>query len=98
MDSGYVRQDEESRYVGIKEASAEILQGYSKVGNALVPQLFFFTVLFTILITFFGFESLNSSVFTPYLIGSSMTLVVLLWFETVRLWRRLVVDSEKKLE
>ena len=98
MDSGYVRQDEESRYVSVKDASTEILQGYSKVGNALGPQLFFFTVLFTILITFFGFESLNSSVFTPYLIGSSMVLVVLLWFETVRLWDRLVVDSEKKLE
>jgi hypothetical protein len=98
MDSGYVRQDEESWYVGEKEASTEILQGYSKVGNALVPQQLFFTLLFTVLITFFGFKSLNSSVFTPYLIGSSMALVVLMWFETVRLWRRLVVDSEKKLE
>jgi hypothetical protein len=97
MDFGYVRQDEESRYVGLNEASTEILQGYSKVGNALVPQLFFFTILFTILITFFGFESLNSSVFTPYLIGSSIALVILLWLETVRLWRRLVVESENKL-
>ena len=95
VDSGYVKQDEESRYVAVKEASTEILQGYSKVGNALVPQLFFFTVLFTILIAFFSFESLSSSLFTPYLIASSVALVALLWFETVRLWRRLVVESTK---
>ena len=95
VDFGYVQQDEESRYVAVKEASTEILQGYSKVGNSLVPQLFFFTVLFTILIAFFSFESLLSSVFTPYLIGSSVALVALLWFETVRLWRRLVVESIK---
>jgi len=96
IEVSYVKQDEEGRYLGIKDASTEILQGYSKVGNALVPQLFFFTVLFTILIAFFSFKSLYQVEFTPYLVGASLTLVVLLWYETFKLWRRLVVESTKK--
>jgi hypothetical protein len=95
IDVGYARQDEDGRYVAIKEASTEILQGYTKVGNTLVPQLFFFTVLFTILIAFFSFKSLYSNDFTPYLVASSIALVALLWYETLRLWRRLVVESAK---
>jgi DNA-binding transcriptional ArsR family regulator len=95
IEAGYVKQDEEGRYLAIKEASAEILQGYSRVGNTLVPQLFFFAVLFTILIVFFGIESIYSSDFTPYLVASSIALVALLWYESLRLWRRLVVESPK---
>jgi hypothetical protein len=95
IEASYVKQDEEGRYLAIKEASTEILQGYSKVGNTLVPQLFFFTVLFTLLIGFFSFKSLYSSDFTPYLVVSSIALVALLWYETLRLWRRLVVEPTK---
>jgi DNA-binding transcriptional ArsR family regulator len=95
-EAGYVEKDEEGRYVAIKEASTEILEGYSKVGNALVPQLFFFTVLFTILIAFFSIKSLSQSDFLPYLIVCSVGLVILLWYETLRLWRKLVVESPKK--
>ena len=90
-DNGYVKQDRDGKYFAIKEASTKILEGYTRIGTSLVPQLFFFTVLFTILIAFFSFKSLISSDFTPYLIGSSLTLVALLWYETLRLWHRLVV-------
>ena len=95
-DAGYVKQDEEGRYIAIKEASTVILQDYLKIGNALVPQLFFFAVLFTILIVYFSFKSIYQSDYLPYLIGCSVALILFLWYETLRLWRRLVVDSSKK--
>jgi DNA-binding transcriptional ArsR family regulator len=94
VEAGYAKQDDESRYVAVKEASTEILQGYSKVGNTLVPQLFFFTVLFTILIAFFSYEAWLSLSYVPLLIATSLAMVVLLWYETFRLWRKLIVESD----
>ncbi len=96
IEAGYVIQDEESRYVASKEAYTEILEGYVKVGTALVPQFLFFAVLFTLLILFFSLESLISSGFTLYLIAVSLAMVVLLWYESLRLWRKLVVDPNSK--
>ena len=96
VEAGYVRQDEEGRYVASKEASTEILEGYIRVGTALVPQFLFFAVLFTILIVFFSIEAIFSSGFIIYLITASLAMVALLWYEALRLWRRLVVDSNKK--
>jgi hypothetical protein len=65
------------------------------VGNAIIPQLFFFTVLFTILIVFFSFKAIFSSDYKPYLVGSSVALVGLLWYQTLVLWNRLVTESTK---
>jgi len=96
VDAGYVVQDEEGRYVASKEASTEILEGYVRVGTALVPQFLFFAILFTILIVFFSMEALFSSGFTIYLVVASLVVVALLWYESFRLWRRLVVDSNRK--
>ena len=94
-ESGYVKQDPEGKYVAIREASKEILSGYSRVGTALVPQFFFFTVLFTILIIFFSYQAMYSPGFTTYLVAVSLAVVVLLWYETLRLWRRLVYGLGK---
>lgn len=90
VSSGYVKQDDLGRYAATNESSAEILEGYSKIGTALVPQLFFLTVLFTILTGFFSFETLYSSAYTAYLVAVSLAMVAALWYETLRLWRKLV--------
>lgn len=96
VESGYVTQDSESRYVAIREASTEILQEYSRVGTTLVPRLLFFSFLFTILIAFFSYQALYSNGFTIYLVATSVAMVALLWYETLRLWRRLVVETGEK--
>jgi len=93
IEAGYVKQDGEGRYVAVKEASSDILAGYSKIGTAIVPQLLFFAVLFTIVTVFFSYESLSIPSFTAYLIATSLAMVLLLWYETVRLWRRLVTGT-----
>ena len=88
-DANYVKQDEQGKYFAVKDASAKVLEGYSKVGPAVVPQLFFFSLLFTIIAAFFSFEALYGSGFTLYLVVVSIAMVVVFWYETLVLWRRL---------
>ena len=90
VNAGYAKQDELGRYVVTGEASGEMLAGYSKIGVAIVPQLFFFTLLLTILTAFFSYEVLSGAGFTDYLVAVSFAMVVVLWLQTARLWRRLV--------
>jgi hypothetical protein len=75
----------------VKEASDQVLEGYAKVGPAIVPQLFFFALLFTVLVAFFSFEALYSSGFTVYLVLVCGAMVLVFWYETMRLWRKLAV-------
>jgi hypothetical protein len=88
-EAGFVMQDERGRYSAVKESSDRVLEGYSRMGPAIVPQLFFFALLFSILVAFFSVEALNSSGFTVYLVAVCAAMVLVFWFETIRLWRRL---------
>ena len=90
-EAGYIEQSRKGKYLAIREASTNILEMYMRVGTSLVPKIFFFTVLFTILAVFFSYKSMNSPEYTVYLVATSLAAVALLWYETIRLWRRLVV-------
>ncbi|MCL5069085.1 MAG: hypothetical protein M1368_12160, partial [Thaumarchaeota archaeon] len=87
---GYVRQDDVGKYVATRDVSAEIMDGYTKIGANFVPQLFFLALLFSILVPYFSFRSLTSSAYTPFLVLSSIGILALLWFETIKLWRKMV--------
>lgn len=87
--AGYAFQNERGQYYAAKEASGEILEGFTKVGVLLVPQLFFFAVLFTPLVAYFGYASLSSSSYIPFLVLSSLALVGVIWYQTIRVWRNL---------
>jgi len=73
----------------LKDATSEFLAGYSKVGATIVPRSFFISLLFTMLVAFFGLEALRDSAFTPDLLVVSVAAVGALWYETAGLWRRL---------
>jgi hypothetical protein len=90
-EAGFAGQDEHGKYFAIREASAKVLEGYSRMGPAIVPQLFFFTLLFTILAAFFSYETFCNSDFTPYLIVVCSAMVLVFWYETIRLWRRMLI-------
>jgi hypothetical protein len=90
-EAGFVKQDEHGRYFAVKEASDRVLEGYAKMGPAIVPQLFFFALLFTVLVAFFSFEALYTSGFTVYLVLICGAMILVFWYETVRLWRKLAV-------
>jgi hypothetical protein len=91
LEAGFAGQDEYGKYFAVKEASDRILEGYSKMGPAMVPQLFFFSLLFTILVAFFSAGTWVGFAFMPYLIAVSFAMLVVFWFETIRLWRKLAV-------
>ena len=90
-ESGFVTQNEYGVYSAVKESSDKVLEGYARIGSAVVPQFFFFALLFTILIAFFSFATLYLSGFTPYLVAVSIAMVIVFWYETLRLWRKLSV-------
>ncbi|MEM2130004.1 MAG: hypothetical protein QXZ70_05335 [Candidatus Bathyarchaeia archaeon] len=91
LEAGLACQDDYGRYYAVKEASGRVLEGYSKIGPAVVPQLFFFSLFFTILVVFFSAAIWSGLDFVPCLIGVSFAMIAVLWFETIRLWRRLAV-------
>jgi len=90
LKAGYIKQAEDGKYLAAKDAMPDLLEGYTKIGVALVPQLFFFSVLFSILVAYFSFRALVLPQYTPILVSIAVALVALLWFETIRVWRKLV--------
>jgi hypothetical protein len=91
LESGFAFQDEMGKYSAVKDVSYKVLEGYSTVGPAVVPQLFFFALMFTILAGFFSYEAIYGEGFTVYLVGICAAMVAVFWYETVRIWRRLNV-------
>jgi predicted DNA-binding transcriptional regulator len=89
LEGGYATQNEHGQYVVVSESANDILEGYVKLGAAVIPQLAFFAVLFTALVCYFALMSLSHPEFVPLLIVSSVAMVVVLWYETLRVWRRL---------
>jgi hypothetical protein len=89
VDAGYVSQNEHGQYAATKDSEKALLEGYSRVGAVLVPQLFFFSVLFTVVVSFFAFMSLSYSSYVPLLVATSLAMLVILWYETAKIWRRL---------
>lgn len=90
ISAGYASQDGYGRYKAEKDATRQILEGYVKVGAVVVPQLLFFAILFSALVGYFAFMSLYSRTYVPFLVGSSVALVAVVWYETARVWRKLV--------
>ncbi len=89
VEAGLASQDEYGKYFAVKDSSEKVLEGYAKVGPTVVPQLFFFSLLFTILTGFFSFAVLLMQGYAPFLVAVSIGMVVVFWAETIRLWRKL---------
>jgi hypothetical protein len=89
VDDGYVTRNERGQYEATKDSEKILLEGYSRVGAVLVPQLFFFAVLFTGVVGFFALMSLMYASYVPLLIAASVAMLAVLWYQTLRIWRRL---------
>ncbi|MDG7008063.1 MAG: winged helix-turn-helix transcriptional regulator [Nitrososphaerota archaeon] len=89
VEAGYATQDPHGRYLVVQEATNEILDGYTKLGGLVVPQLFFLAILFTAVVGFFAVMALTLSAYVPLLAGASVAMVLAFWYEVVRVWRRL---------
>ena len=85
----YATQDGYGRYLASKDETRRILEGYMRVGTVVVPQLLFFSVLFTALISYFSVMAYRSPSYVPLLVATSVALAAVLWYETAKVWRRL---------
>jgi DNA-binding transcriptional ArsR family regulator len=90
-DAGYVSQNEYGQYLAKNDASEKILEGYSKLGSTVVPQLFFFSLFFTIIVAFFSTEFLytRQEAYILFLLATCIAMVIVFWYQTAKLWRRL---------
>jgi len=93
VKAGYVEQIADGRYRPTKDISPDILEGYTKIGVVIVPQLFFFSLLFTILFIFFDYETTLYPIYLQAFPWITLMAVVVLWYETIRLWHKLVTWS-----
>lgn len=89
VEVGYVSQNERGQYVANKDSEKQLLEGYSRVGVVLVPQLLFFAIMFTGVVGFFALMSLTHASYVPLLVVASVAMLCVLWYETIRIWRRL---------
>ena len=88
-EAGYARQDEFGKYLVIRETADQVLEGYSKMGPAIVPQMLFFALFFTIIGAFFAIMTVFTTTFINYLVVVCGAMIFVFWYETIRLWRRL---------
>ncbi len=89
LAAGYASQNERGQYMASKEASSDIIDGFSRIGGLLVPQLLFFAVLFTPIVGYFAVMSFYSASYLPFLVAASLALVAVVWYQTFRVWRTL---------
>lgn len=88
-EAGFAKQDEYGKYSVIKETADQVLEGYTKMGPAIVPQMLFFALFFTVIGTFFAIMTLITTTFTNYLVVVCGAMIFVFWYETIRLWRKL---------
>ena len=89
VEAGYTSQDQHGRYVVSQDVSSELLEGYTRLGGVVVPQLFFFAMLFTAVVGFFGYMAFEYTSYVPLLVAASAAMVAVFWYEVAKLWRRL---------
>jgi hypothetical protein len=91
LEVGYVKQDEKNRYVALDETIGEVLEGYSKIGSAIVPQSAFLAVFLSILTAYLSYQALRVPGFVPYLVVVAIGTALSLWYETFKVWRKLAI-------
>jgi len=90
IQAGSVKRTEDGRYVALKDISADLIDGYVKFGRRIIPQMFFLTLIFTLILAFY----ISLIWRTPLDLDDVVTLVyslsvIVLWYETIKVWRRL---------
>jgi len=90
VQSSYVKQTEDGRYMVVTDISADLLDGYVKFGRQMVPQLLILTIIFTAILAYYAYLvwrlplDLDDAVTAVY----SLSIIVL-WYEAIKAWRRL---------
>ncbi len=89
LDLGLVDKTRTGEYFLVEEVDVGILRFFTRLGRFLVPRYLFYSVwLSTMLLVYFVFCGLYGYVpnLSAIIFGSIANLI--LWFETIRLWRQ----------
>jgi hypothetical protein len=89
VEGGYATQNDHGQYLVVRESTNMILEGYVKLGATVVPQLAFFAMFFTGVVGYFALMSLTYPNYVPLLVASTVALIAVLWYETLRVWKKL---------
>jgi hypothetical protein len=87
---GVVSKTADGKYVVVSDISAELLDGYVKFGRQIIPQLFFLTLIFTGVLAYYAYLVWRVPLDLDDIVTVIYSLsIVVLWYETIKVWRRL---------
>ncbi len=88
LSLGLVDQKGTGEYFITQEVKVGLLRFFTRLGRFLVPRYLFYSVwLSTMLIVYLVFYGLNGSIHNIAAIIFGVIACLILWFETVRLWK-----------
>lgn len=88
QDLGLVEKKGTGEYVLEEEVKVGILRFFTRVGRFLVPRYLFYSVLFSTMLTAYLTLCLVAGIFPSlYAMMFGLIATIILWFETMRLWR-----------
>ena len=88
LSLGLVDQKGTGEYFITQEVKVGLLRFFTRLGRFLVPRYLFYSVWFsTMLIVYLIFYGLNGSIHNIAALIFGVIACLILWFETVRLWR-----------
>jgi predicted DNA-binding transcriptional regulator len=88
LSLGLVDQKGTGEYFLTQEVKVGLLRFFTRLGRFLVPRYLFYSVwLSTMLIVYLIFYGINGSIHNFAAIIFGVIACLILWFETVRLWR-----------
>lgn len=87
-DLGLTRKKGTGEYVLTEEVKVGILRFFTHMGRFLVPRYFFYSVLFSTMLTaYMALCALSNIIPSFYALTFGLFASVIFWFETIRLWR-----------
>jgi DNA-binding transcriptional ArsR family regulator len=90
VESGLVTRTEDGRYNVVTDISADLLDGYVKFGRQIIPQLFFLSLIFTAILAYYAYLVWRVPLDTDDIVTIVYSLsIIVLWYETIKTWRRL---------
>jgi len=90
VESGLMNRTGDGRYNVVTDISADLLDGYVKFGRQMIPQLFFLSLIFTAILGYYVYLVWRVPLETDDIVTIVYSLsIIVLWYETIRTWRRL---------
>jgi hypothetical protein len=91
---GLLKRSEDGSYSLLKEVRVDVLQPFIRVGRVMIPRLFTYAIMISILFIYlvlFVIPSGNAAELGFFATVTGAVSLATLWYETIRSWRILPV-------